>query len=50
MIDYAKRLVEVDEVLSYLSEENLNKIPEEVRNIIKENKDKDYTWKFDETK
>ena len=32
MIDYAKRLVEVDEVLSYLSEENLNKIPEEVRN------------------
>jgi len=50
MVDYAKRLVEVDEVLSYLSEENLNKIPEDVRNLIKENKDKDYTWKFDETK
>lgn len=50
MVDYAKRLVEVDEVLGYLSEENLNKIPEDIRNIIKENKDKEYTWKFDETK
>ncbi len=50
MIDYEKRLVEVDEVLNYLSRENLNKIPEEIRNLIKENKDKNYTWKFDETK
>ena len=50
MIDYEKRLVEVDEVLKYLSRENLNKIPEEIRNLIKENKDKNYTWKFDETK
>lgn len=50
MIDYEKRLVEVDEVLNYLSEENLNKIPEDIRNLIKENKDKNYTWKFDEKK
>lgn len=50
MVDYAKRLVEVDEVLKYLSEENINKIPEDIRNLIKENKDKQYTWKFDETK
>ena len=50
MVDYEKRLVEVDEVLSYLSEENLNKIPKEIRDLIKENKDKNYTWKFDETK
>lgn len=50
MVDYEKRLVEVDEVLNYLSEENLNKIPEDIRNLIKENKDKNYTWKFDETK
>ena len=50
MVDYNKRLVEVDEVLSYLSEENISKIPEEIRNLIKVNKDKDYVWKFDETK
>lgn len=50
MIDYNKRLVEVDEVLNYLSEENLNKIPEDIRNLIKENKDKEYIWKYDETK
>lgn len=50
MIDYNKRLVEVDEILSYLSEEELLRIPEDVRKIIKENKDKDYIWKFDETK
>lgn len=50
MVDYEKRLVEVDEVLNYLSEENLNKIPEDIRNLIKENKDKNYTWKFDEKK
>lgn len=50
MVDYEKRLVEVDEVLNYLSEENLNKIPEDIRNLIKENKDKNYTWKFDTTK
>ena len=50
MVDYNKRLVEVDEILNYLSEEDLLKIPEEVRNIIKENKDKEYFWKYDETK
>ena len=65
MVDYKKRLVEVDEVISYLSEENINKIPENVRKLIKENMDnwkiyvkirmvknmdKNYTWKFDETK
>ena len=50
MVDYNKRLVEVDEILNYLSEEDLLKIPEEVRNAIKENKDKEYFWKYDETK
>lgn len=50
MIDYNKRLVEVDEILSYLSEEELLRIPEDVRKIIKGNKDKDYIWEFDETK
>lgn len=50
MIDYNKRLVEVDEILTHLSEEDLNKIPEDVRALIKDNKDKNYIWKFDETK
>lgn len=50
MVDYNKRLVEVDEILNYLSEEDLLKIPEEIRNIIKENKDKEYFWEYDVTK
>lgn len=50
MFEYNKRLVEVDEILNYLSEEDLMKIPENVRQIIKENKDKEYTWQYDETK
>lgn len=50
MVDYNKRLVEVDEVLNHLSKENLDKIPEEIKNLIKENKDKDYVWHYDETK
>lgn len=50
MVDYNKRLVEVDEILNHLSEEDLMKIPEEVRIAIKENKDKEYSWEYDETK
>lgn len=50
MVDYRKRLVEVDEILSYLSEEDYNKIPEDIKNFIKENKDSKYIWKYDETK
>ena len=50
MVDVAKRLVEVDEVLKYLKVDELKKIPEEIRQMIKANKDKDYVWKYDETK
>ena len=50
MIDYNKRLVEVDEVLKYLSEEDISKIPEDIRQLIKDNKDKEYVWKYDDTK
>jgi len=49
-MDYKKRLVEVDEILNHLSKEDLLKIPEEVRQLIKKNKDRYYTWKYDETK
>lgn len=50
MIDYDKRLVEVDEILGYLSEDDLLKIPEDIRQMIKDNKNKEYTWKYDESK
>lgn len=50
MIDYKKRLVEVDEVLNHLSEEEYSKISDEVKQLIKENKDKEYTWVYDESK
>lgn len=50
IVDYRKRLVEVDEILSYLDEEEYEKIPKEVIQAIKDNKDNEYTWKYDETK
>ncbi len=50
MNDYYKCLVEVDEVLKYLNEEELNKIPVEIRRAITDNKDKEYNWKYDYTK
>ena len=50
MIEYNKRLVEVDEILKHLSQRDYNKIPEEVKEAITENKDKEYKWKYDDTK
>lgn len=50
MKDYSKRLVEVDEVLSYMSKEDLDKIPKDVLSLIKDNKDKKYNWKYDNSK
>ena len=50
MVEYSKILVEVDEILNYLSYENLIKIPENIRKAIKENKDKEYVWKYDKSK
>jgi len=49
-MNYEKCLVEVDEVLNHLIDEELNKIPEEIKIGIKEKKDKDYIWHYDETK
>lgn len=49
-MEYEKCLVEVDEVLNYLSKEELNKIPEDVLKGIKKHKDKEYIWKYDESK
>ena len=40
MTEYNKRLTELDEILKYFSNEDLHKIPEDIRIAIKENKDK----------
>lgn len=47
---YEKCLVELDEILKHLSNEDLKKIPYEIRKAINEQKDKNYNWKYDEHK
>lgn len=47
---YEKCLVELDEILKYLPNEYLSKIPYEIRKNIKQKKDSNYTWNYDETK
>ena len=45
-----KCLVQLNETLKYLKEEDLNKIPLEIRKAINEEKDKQYKWDYDESK
>ena len=49
-MEYKKCLVELDEILKCLSQEDLAKIPEEIRKAIKEKKDMQYNWEYDESK
>ena len=49
-MDYRKCLVELDAVLEHLVEDELEKIPLEIRKSIKREKDKNYVWKYDESK
>ena len=49
-MEYEKCLVQLDEILKYLSDENLQKIPNEIKEFIKSEKDKNYLWKYDESK
>lgn len=49
-MEYENCLVELDEILNYLSKENLYKIPEKIREAIKSQKSKEYIWKYDKTK
>ena len=49
-MEYAKCLVELDEILGHLEKEYLDKIPQDVRNGITEKMDKHYNWKYDESK
>lgn len=48
--DLSKRLKEVYEILSYLPEKDLKKIPKEVLTNIKDNMDKKYNFELDKTK
>lgn len=50
MIDYKKRFVEIDEILKHLPEEDFYKIPNDLIKLIKENKDSNYSWNYDENK
>ena len=49
-MDYEKCLVELDEVLVRLNDEEYEKIPDEIIYGIKLQKDKEYTWVYDDTK
>lgn len=49
-MEYEKCLVQVDEVIKYLSDEDLKKIPNELKDAIKMEKDYNYSWKYDESK
>jgi len=50
VVDYNKRLVEVNVILNHLTKSDYSKIPREVIDTIEKNKDKEYTWIYDETK
>lgn len=45
--NYSKAFVEVEAVLGCLEGKEYDKIPEEIRNIIKENKDGNYIYEYD---
>ncbi len=49
-MEYEKCLVQLDEILKYLSNEDLQKIPNEVKEAITIEKDKNYSWKYDKSK
>ena len=48
MIDVNKRLVEVETILEKLDTTYKNKIPKELWDFIKQNKDTDYSFYYDE--
>lgn len=45
-----KRFVEVYEILKQMSPESVMKIPEDIRNFIRDNRDEEYIWNYDKTK
>ena len=49
-MEYKQCLVQLDEVLNHLNEKELEKIPYEIRESIKQNKDTEYAWNYDSSK
>lgn len=50
MEDLNKRLVEVEYILKKLDDKYIKKIPQEIWNYIKDNKDKNYVFDYDDNK
>lgn len=50
MEDLNKRLVEIEYILRKLEDEYIKKIPQEIWDYIEENKDKNYIFKYDDSK
>ena len=50
MKEINKRLVEVNEVLKNLDSISYSKLPKELLNLIEQNKDSTYEWKYDSSK
>lgn len=49
-MEYEKCLVELNEILRHLKDEDLKKIPYEIRKAINDKKDNYYNWSYDESK
>ena len=47
MDNYNKAYKEVDTILSYMPEENVNQVPLNMRNMFKEKMDKNHEFKID---
>ena len=50
MEEVNKRFVEVYEILKQMPTESVMKIPEDIRNYIRDNRDEEYIWNYDKTK
>ena len=49
-MDIGNRFSEVFEILKHLTEEDFNRIPREIIEIIDKNRNKQYIWSMDESK
>ena len=50
MEDYPKRLVELYEVLKYMSKDDKSKLPQDLKDAIENGRDEEYVWSYDESK
>lgn len=49
-VNVKKALVEVEKILGKLNKEDYDKIPENIKTYIQDNKDNEYMWSYDEEK